>query len=459
MTKISLRQKIRERKSKASEWAFLLFVLEAFSGGFYVIISRGVTPIFLVASGYVLRDLLLLNVFAGLLSLLVALFLYRSMAYRVARRNIKARIIAAMLIERVFWFTIPWGVGGDYLIVLYALALASTIPTGVYLNIAFFTFFDEQRYRRLIAYRTMASSIASIVGQVIMITILAVGEPPWKYITLYTIAFSVGLISIALVSLAPLRRIELRIVRKVEEEAEIHAGNIYLLLVALLASSNLLSISWIPRLMRDLGAPDYLAASIGFIQTITNIFASMFWVRRRIASYRYAIILLATIPVLVSITPLPLAHLGIAMLYSFAFVGANFYAGITYASIVKRLGAPKASILLSSASALAIVLAGLVGYLLVFSTLLVFLAASIFSLIGLTIALIALPELAILPPSYTRLYSRVLYQSSITSYNFVLFTVSETARATLKFTILVVGVIILFVIYRTLYYLVILTGG
>ena len=459
MTRISLRQRIRERKSKASEWAFLLFVLEAFSGGFYVIISRGVTPIFLVASGYVLRDLLLLNVFAGLLSLLVALFLYRSMAYRVARRNIKARIIAAMLIERVFWFTIPWGVGGDYLVVLYALALASTIPTGVYLNIAFFTFFDEQRYRRLIAYRTMASSIASIVGQVIMITILAVGEPPWKYITLYTIAFSVGLISIALVSLAPLQRIELRIVERVEEEAEIHAGNIYLLLVALLASANLLSISWIPRLMRDLGAPDYFAASIGFIQTITNIFASMFWVRKRITSYRYAIILLATIPVLVSITPLPLAHLGIAVLYSFAFVGTNFYAGITYASIVKRLGAPKASILLSSASALAIVLAGLVGYLLVFSTLLVFLAASVFSLIGLTIALTALPELAILPPSYTRLYSRVLYQSSITSYHFVLFTVSETARATLKFTILVVGVIILFIIYRTLYYLVILTGG
>ena len=459
MTRISLRQRIRERKSKASEWAFLLFVLEAFSGGFYVIISRGITPIFLVASGYVLRDLLLLNVFAGLLSLLVALFLYRSMAYRVARRNIKARIIAAMLIERVFWFTIPWGVGGDYLVVLYALALASTIPTGVYLNIAFFTFFDEQRYRRLIAYRTMASSIASIVGQVIMITILAVGEPPWKYITLYTIAFSVGLISIALVSLAPLQRIELRIVERVEEEAEIHAGNIYLLLVALLASANLLSISWIPRLMRDLGAPDYFAASIGFIQTITNIFASMFWVRKRITSYRYAIILLATIPVLVSITPLPLAHLGIAVLYSFAFVGTNFYAGITYASIVKRLGAPKASILLSSASALAIVLAGLVGYLLVFSTLLVFLAASVFSLIGLTIALTALPELAILPPSYTRLYSRVLYQSSITSYHFVLFTVSETARATLKFTILVVGVIILFIIYRTLYYLVILTGG
>ena len=459
MTRISLRQRIRERKSKASEWAFLIFVLEAFSGGFYVIISRGVTPIFLVASGYVLRDLLLLNVFAGLLSLLVALFLYRSMAYRVARRNIKARIIAAMLIERVFWFTIPWGVGGDYLIVLYALALASTIPTGVYLNIAFFTFFDEQRYRRLIAYRTMASSIASIVGQVIMITILAVGEPPWKYITLYTIAFSVGLISIALVSLAPLQRIELRITEKVEEEAEIHAGNIYLLLVALLASANLLSISWIPRLMRDLGAPDYFAASIGFIQTITNIFASMFWVRKRITSYRYAIILLATIPVLVSITPLPLAHLGIAVLYSFAFVGTNFYAGITYASIVRRLGAPKASILLSSASALAIVLAGLVGYLLVFSTLLVFLAASVFSLIGLTIALTALPELAILPPSYTRLYSRVLYQSSITSYNFILFTVGETARATLKFTILVVGVIILFIIYRTLYYLVILTGG
>ncbi len=459
MARVSLRQKIRERKSKAEEWAFLLFVLEAVSGGFYVIISRGITPIFLVASGYMLRDLLLLNVFAGLLSLLVALLLYRSMAYRAAQRNVKARILVSMIVERFLWFMIPWGVGGDYLIILYALALASTIPTGVYLNIAFFTSFNEQRYRKLIAYRTMASSIASIIGQIIMITILAVGEPPWKYITLYTIAFSVGLISVAIVSLIPLRRIELKIAGKAEEEAEIHAGNIYLLLVALLASANLLSISWVPRIMRDLGAPDYFAATIGFIQTITNIFASMFWVRRRITSYRYAIILLASVPILVFLTPIPIGHLGIAVLYSFAFVGTNFYAGITYASIVKRLGAPKASVLLSSAGALAIVLAGIIGYLLVFSTLLVFLAASVFSLIGLSIALIALPELAIIPPSYTRFYSRVLYQSSITSYNFILFTVSETAKATLKFTILIGGVIILFIIYRTLYYLVVLTGG
>lgn len=435
---------------------FLLLVLEAIFGGFYVTVSRSITPIFLVVSGFILRELLILNVFAGLLSLSVALVLY----YHGKPRGVKARLAVSLLLERIFWFLIPWFIDNRLLVTLiYASAIASTIPSNVFMYTVFFTCFEEQRYRRLIAYRTMAGAIASIIAQIMVVSTLAVGEGLWKYVLLYIIAFSVGLVSPMLIVLAPIHRVVFETIRRSEEEAEIEASNTYLLLVSLLASTNLLGISWIPRLMKDLGAPDYLAASIGFVQTLTNIFASVFWSHRNVSTYRYAILLLSFTPLIVYFTTIPYMHLGIAVIYSFSLIGANFYASIGFANLVKKLGVARASTLLSSANALAMVIGGMVGYLLVFSPVLVFIAASIFSLTGLIIALTALPELAIVPPNYTRLYARMLYTSSITSYNFIMFAVSETARTVLRFTGLVVGVIILYIIYRTLYYIVVLTGG
>lgn len=436
---------------------FLLLILDAVFGGFYVTVSRSITPIFLVASGFMLRELLVLNVFAGLLSLGIAFILYQE----GRPRGVKVGLVLSLLVERLFWFLIPWIITKPPLIVLiYASAVASTIPSNVFMYTVFFTFFEKRNYRKLIAYRTMAGATASILAQIVVVTTLAVSEDLGKYIILYAIAFAVGLVSPVLIALAPIQKVVFEAVKKkVEEEAEIKASNIYLLLVLLLASTNLLGIAWVPRLMSDLGAPDYLAASIGFIQTLTNIFASLFWSRRGITSYRYAILLLSSIPILVYLTPIPYAHLAIAVVYSFSSIGANFYASIGFAELVRSLGVARASTLLSSANSLAMMLGGIVGYTLVFSPALVFIAASIFSLLGLFIALIALPELAIVPPSYTRLYARMLYTSSITSYNFIMFTVSETAKAVLRFTGLIVGIIILYTIYRTLYYVVILTGG
>ena len=72
---------------------------------------------------------------------------------------------------------------------------------------------------------------------------------------------------------------------KTGAEEEVKAVNIYLLLILLLSASNLLSISWVPRIMRDLGAPDYFAASIGFTQTLANIVMSMFWIRQGYIKY------------------------------------------------------------------------------------------------------------------------------------------------------------------------------
>ncbi|WFO74669.1 hypothetical protein J4526_06195 [Desulfurococcaceae archaeon MEX13E-LK6-19] len=446
----------RARKKKGKELLFLLFVLEAAFGGFYVVITRGLTPIFLVSTGYGLRDLLLLNSFAGLLALLMALILYKKAVLVPSKK----KLLFFHVLERIMWLAIPFAAySTESETIVYSLAVASTIPTGVFLNQFFLVSFPEAEYKRLVAQRTISGSIASIIAQVIMVITLAVGEPGTKYIALYIIAFMLGLVASIIMAIAPLEEREIPKIFEKEEEAEVKAVNVYLLLVVLLSSSSLLSIAWVPRIMRDLNAPDYLAALLGFIQTLSNIFSSLYWVRKGITSYRYAIILLSTIPILVYITPFPLAHLGIAVIYSFSLVGTNLYVSIAYAGLVKKLGVTRAGILLSTAGAMATMIAGFTGYLVAETTMLVFIAASLYGFLGLGIALTTIPELAIVPPSYTRLYSRILYQSSITSYSFILFTMEETARTALRFTILVLALIILFIIYRTLYYIIMLTSG
>ncbi len=458
LPRVGIARRVAVRRRPA-DLAFTLLALEGFFGGFYVAVSRGVTPVFLVYMGYDLRDLLLLNAFAGTLGLVAATALYRHVGRRGAA--LKGRLLAAMAVERGLWFSIPWVAGPAVPTALvYGLAFASTIPTGIYMSAAFLKGFEERRYRKLMAYRVMFSSAAAVLGQGLTVTVLAFGEGVWKYVTLYIAAFAVSLMSLLLVGAAPIRNIVVRAEEAVvrgEEEVEAEASNTYILFVMVLASTSLLSIAWVPHVMRDLGAPDYLAAMIGFMQTLANIFASWFWAERGFRTYRYAFILLASVPILVYLTPYPLAQVGIAVLYGFSLVGANLFTSFAYSKVVKHLGVIRAATLLTSAYALSLTVASLTGYALVFNTALVFAAATAFSVGALTIGLTTLRELAVIPPSHVRLYARILYHSSVVSYNYVMMVAESSVKAALKTAALIAVLAILFIIYKTLYYLILLT--
>ncbi len=344
---------------------------------------------------------------------------------------------------------------------IYAIAVAFPLFPSTLINLISLAYFGEEEYRKLVSYRIIASSVASISAQILLVLTLFVGKGFWKFAMLYTIAFLVGLVSVAIALLIPVVEISLNalIATKIEEEAEIKASTMYLLQVLLLASTNLLGIAWIPRLMIDFNTPDYFAALIGLIQMLSSAFASVFWLRRKIASYRYAITLLSLAPLMVYFVKEPYLHLGIAVLYSFSLVGTNLYVSAGFAHIVKRLGVIRASALLSSANALAMILGTTIGNAVSSYRALVFTAASIFGLIGLAIAFTAIPEFAIISPTHTKLYARILHALSITSYNYVMFSIIETAKTALKLIGLTITMIILFVIYRMLYYMTMLVGG
>ena len=434
----------------------VVFVFESLFAGFYVVVTRSITPIFLVATGYTLQDLLIINAIAGTLALLIGVLLYKYASKSVS----KHKLVVAHVTERIMWFLIPFGIGSkEYIALLYGLALASTLPTSVFLQTTMLSTLDEEAYRKTLMLRGVTGGISSIIGQLTTVFTLMATRSLTKYYMLYQAAFIVGLISSITILMASFKGIVKGLTLKAEEEVEVKATNIYLLLVVLLTASTLLNISWVPRIMRDLGAPDYIAALIGFTQTLTNIFSSIFWIRQDIKSYRYAIMSLSLIPLLVYFTPIPLLHIVIAIIYSFSFVGTSLYAAIAYSSLVKKLGVMRAGILLSSASSFATVLAGLTGYILSSSTFLVFLGSSIYGLLGLSIALVSIPELAIVKPAYTRVYSRILYYTSVTGYSLTIYSLGESAKLTLKFSALVISLLILFIIYKTLYYIILLTRG
>ncbi len=436
---------------------FWIMVFEAFFGGFYVTITRGLTPIFLVSNGYDVHDLLLLNGFAGLASLLIS---YVLRVFTEYSGDIRKYLLIAHVSERILWFSIPFVAWNrDYVTIIYSAAVLATVPTGFLLNTSFLTLFDKREYGRLLSYRGVLGSVASVLAQLIMVFTLAFMTESYKYIMLFMIALGVGLVSsILLLFTGPITIEKLELPRG-EEEIMIKATNIYVMLLMLFTSANLLGIAWTPRLMRDLNAPDYFVALIGFSQIVTSIFANIFWRNRSIAMYRLAIVGLGITPLLVYLVTNPYPHIGLAVLYSFTSIGTNFYASLAYAGIIKKFGAPRASLLLTSANAFALMIAGFTGYWISYNVFYVFMLASIFGFAGLAIGLTALPELAVIPRDHVKLYSRILYTTSLSGYNFVLFTMGETINITIKLIGLGVSFIFLFIIYRVIYYIIVLTGG
>lgn len=434
--------------------AFWLLVLECLSGGFFVVITRGLTPIYLVSLGFRLRDLLVLNAFAGLIALLAS-----GIVYKTTRPGmVKKKLLIVHALERITWFTILFSASNIWLVVIvYSLAWTMSFMTGIYLNVMLFTGFTGEKYKNVVKYRIVAGSVSSILAQLTMMLVLAMLPSAKKYMILYGLAFLVGLVGTVLVAATPISPIVER-PRKAEEEVEIEATNIFILMLSLYVATGLTSIAWVPRLMIDLNTPDYFVALLGFTQTLMSIPASIIWGRMGLRTYRYAVIGLSITPLLILVTLIPYLHIGIAALYSFSYVGTSLFSGLAYSTIVKKLGVTRASIFLINANASAMVISGALGFIIP-TPFLVFIIASAFAILGLLVALTSIPELAVVPPIYVRMYSRIIYVSSIASYNLLVLTTLETTKMVLRLLGLVMSLILLFMIYRILYYIYILTGG
>ncbi len=442
----------------SGKFVFLSFSAEAFVSGFYIAVTRSITPIFLVANGYKLVSILSINIVAGFISLLLGLLLYKY----GSRSLSKLRLLSVHILERILWFLIPLTLNSKLLLALvYGLAVASTLPTSIYMQTTFLTSFDKVSYRKIVSVRSALGAFSSILGQTFIILTLVTNVSGSKYLSLYEVAFIVGVLSSVIVAFTPNRvfKNSTAMVRNGSLDAETKATNSFILLVTIMSSYLLLNIAWIPRVMSDLKAPDYMAASIGFAQTVASIGSSFFWLNRNIKTYRLALALLASTPLLVYFTAQPELHIILALVYGFSVIGVNMYAARVYSDLVSEIGVFRAGILLASTNSFALTLASIIGYLASASSSMVFLASAFLGTIGLGIALMGHPEFAIVPKNYVQLYSRIMYQTGILSYNLALYAMTESAKVSLRIVGLSLMLMLLFIIYKTIYYIIIMTGG
>ncbi len=438
----------------------LLFVFEAFISSFYIVITRGLTPIFLVSIGFGLREILLLNVVAYVCALGVAGLIKR--VSESLRGRLKIYILFSHALERVLWGTIPFLATISKLLMCidYVLAVSMTIPTTTLLYALFYSRFDERGLRSLLSRRGAFGAVSNILGQIMVVSVLISVESPLKYLRLYSTAMMVGLSATLLLAVSPLPGTVGRVRRRNVEEANVKIVDVFVFLALLLSSGSLLGIAWAPYLMTSLGAPDYMAASLGLVQTISTMLSSLFWGGRPYRVYKLAIMLSSLVPLSVMMLENPFMHLGIVAVYAFSYTGSNFLASLIYGSMSREESDPlQASTALASAASLAQVIGSSAALLVCGETRLLFLVASVLSLFATVVALTTIPEVAVVREENVRLYSRILYNMSVSSYHFTIFTLRSAAVLAVKLLGITAVGVLLYIIYRTLYYVTIILHG
>ena len=439
---------------------YTALALEALISGFYVVITRSLAPIFFAVYGMSMTEIVGLNLLANVVALAMALAIY-NFSKTFVLGNTKLKLVLAHGIERVCWGMIPVAAFfyPKLLPLVYTLAVTATVPTGILINVAIFNL-PEDRVKKLMAHRNALGAVSSVIGQLTMIAALALISTKLKYLYLYLLASSVGLMATILMGVTPIPRVE-RLELGAEQEALVKASSSFLFFTSFLASGAILGVVWAPHLIKDLHAPDYIAASIGFIQTITSIGASIFWQGKDYRMYRAAVAGVALSPLLIMLVPSAYAQLGIAALYAFTNTGANFLASFIFADISRRISFFRASTMLTSAWILSQVWGLGISYLLLVLGVPiygVFAACMGFIAIATFIALTALPEVAVVPPHISNAYARQLHNLAISSYSYVMFTVKSYAVLTLRLLALALAILLLFIIYRVAYYIAVLSG-
>lgn len=437
--------------------AQLVLVAEAGTAGFYIAVTRGLAPVLMAFIGLSVEQVMLVVLAAYVMALSVLAAL-RSRGAKRLRRS----LVAIHGLERITWGLLPLAalLGPLGLVAVYSLSVSLATVSGLLLTTTIFSVFDEKSARRVIAHRSAAAAASNIVGQLTSILVLAVMSGYSKYIYLYVLGSGVGLIATAILaasrSLLPESARALPETRIGLEEKAV-SGTVFLYIVAYMASSAVLAAAWAPYMISVLGAPDYLAAGLGFVQMVTSIAASLYWLRVPYSAYKQALLVLPLVPLAVTATREPVLHLGLAGLYAFSATGANLLASFLYADLSRRLGAFAASMRVAMAAAAAQVM-GLAVALIVSRLGLwaVFASSTAYAVLAAFIALYSLPEVALVARDQALVHARRLYMVTSAAFGFVVVVSRRTIVAILRLLALGLALLILLFLYRLLYYLVVL---
>jgi len=436
---------------RARSWSLsLLLVLEIAFAGLYLALTRNLLVIYLTSIGFDVSRISLMFVIATFISSMVSIILYRFPGFVVRRVKLKFLIFHAC--ERIFW--IPIVFFGDLLSIafLYAVINISSTFLGSFMNLLIYSSFDEAGIRNVTAKRTAAYNVTSIIGSVAAIALLAALPPDLKFVIIFVVGALVGLLSTLMLALADMKHIEGAEIPKVVRRPE-QMFSISSFFLAFLVSGNLLGIFWAPYLMNVLNAPDYVAAAMNFAATISSILGSLLWAKRSLKTFRIALGMSMLTPLAAFLISIPVAHVGISAFNGLMGTGASFLGNFLFARYLKEFGAVRSSIMMAVLGNLSQLLATPFGIFLGQRYMILFASVMAMILISIVLAFLTIPEVAVVPEHAARTYSYLIYSSSLIGYSYAVETSKETIFLSLRLLALAAILILLYILYRFLFFL------
>ncbi len=416
-------------------------VLEALFAGFYVNVTRSLAPIFMASSGMSLKGIIELNLISYIIAFVVSVLIYHLREKILA--HAKGALVASHVMERVLWCSIPIAYSLGALRVVYPLAVTLTVPTSALISVAIYSPRDVSLRKSIISRRSSFGAVSNLLASTLSVAVLFHFSSREKYLIMYLLALAFAAASsVSLVSV----KVEAKIA-SVSEEVRVKYVNVALYLVLLSSSAAILGVAWTPHLVIDLGTADYVAATVSAVQTAASIVSPIFWQGRRYQDFRAAVLALSPIPAIVGIASVPSLHIVVAAVYAFLMTGANILAAFLFAELaVARDRLAFLSPAVTSASQL-------VGMsLAVIFPQSLFFAASLLALAAAVTSILTIPELAI-DAEKAAIYSRTVYNLSISGYAFSAAITREAALFVARLAAVCALFLILTFLYRLAYYL------
>ncbi|MEO3993853.1 MAG: hypothetical protein QN229_06095 [Desulfurococcaceae archaeon TW002] len=427
--------------------AKILMSMEAFFGGLYVAVTRGLFVPMLTYSGYTLNTLSQITFFAALMNVILSYLIYNYPS--LLAKNVKMKLLIVHGLERLLFALLPFLIGiPDLLIIVYGIALTVTIPVGVLLNVALLNVFVQEEFVEISILRAALGAASSLLGSIYTIFVTAFIEAPASYYVAYISSSVVGLFATAALIYYDVPKEFGEPGRTVEiEEVKIRKVNTFLMLILMMSGGNLIGLAW-PQLLKTMNSPLYVTMALNLAGNFGGIVGPYLWrgYRAYVLAIAINIAFTSVIPFLVN----PLTHVLVSAVLSATFIGANLIASAIYSKYVESLGIIKASTFLTSSSAVGLLIASVLGRYLPDAPLLVFGLATLLKLLALFVCVLAIPETAVVPPRTAYGYGKLIYLISIIGYTFTV----ETSKRVFKLFIQLVALTLLLTLILLLYELI-----
>ncbi|MEM1583177.1 MAG: hypothetical protein QXF28_00625 [Nitrososphaerota archaeon] len=423
---------------------------EAAFYGLYLVMTRNIFILYLVSIGFDILTISIIILISTLISTIVSLIIYKRPTIFVNKITEKSLFFHAL--EKVIFIPIVYIQNFSVITLCYTLANISYIFSSTYTNFIIYGLFSEADIKDVTAKRTIASNIMTIIGYLITIFLIYSLSPATKFQALFTLGGLLGVLSTISIITIRIRDVEsLKMFEQVSKPEQMFSSSSFF--ITLLTSANLLGLAWTPFLMNVLNSPDYIVAAINFAGSIASIVSSVVWAKASLKNLRYSLGLASLTPILSMITPYPLLHIGISAYGGFTFTGANFLGNFLFARYKSWLGVLRVSILLTIIANISQLLATPFGLIFQDNYTALFIFSAAIRILSVAIAYFTIMEVAIVPEEYARTYSYLLYSNSIMGYTIIVDTIRESIILGLKIAAIATTLLILYILYRFLFFL------